>query len=148
MTAKDGPAGGSSYRELFDADEEHPTTFWAQAAKELSWMRERRRVLDDRNPQFCQWFPYAESNTCASGMDRHVAGGRAEQPALIHDSLITGAKRTHTYRELLSGTPGPMRKTMRGIAQGKDEPLPSVDDEVRISSALGSGTAGRKGRTW
>jgi propionyl-CoA synthetase len=61
-------------------------------------------VLDDSNPPFYRWFPDGELNTCANALDRHVEGGRAEQPALIYDSPVTGSRRTYTYRELLDET--------------------------------------------
>jgi propionyl-CoA synthetase len=40
-------------------------------------------------------------NTCYNTLDRHVVNGRADQPALIYDSPVTGSKRTYTYAELL-----------------------------------------------
>ena len=39
-------------------------------------------------------------NTCANALDRHVEGGRADQPALIYDSPVTDTKAAFTYREL------------------------------------------------
>ena len=42
----------------------------------------------------------AECNTCFNAVDRHVAGGRADQVALIHDSAITGTIAKFTYAEL------------------------------------------------
>jgi non-ribosomal peptide synthetase component F len=48
-----------------------------------------------------RWFVGAQCNTCWNCLDRHVAGGRADQPALIYDSPISGAQATFTYRELL-----------------------------------------------
>src|SRR5262249_10859413 len=39
-------------------------------------------------------------NTCDNAVDRHVRSGRADQPALIYDSPVTGTGRTYTYREL------------------------------------------------
>lgn len=82
----------------------------------MTWTREPQQVLDDSSPPFYRWFPDAELNTCANALDRHVAGGqersdsgmtwggRADQPALIYDSPVTGTQRTYTYRELLSAT--------------------------------------------
>ena len=64
----------------------------------------RGRVLDDTNPPFYRWFPDAELNTCANALDRHVADGRGDQPALIYDSPVTGTQRTYTYAELLDET--------------------------------------------
>ncbi|MYK25442.1 MAG: propionyl-CoA synthetase, partial [Dehalococcoidia bacterium] len=50
---------------------------------------------------FYRWFPGAVTNTCYNALDRHVEGGRGDQPALIYDSPITGVIERFTYRELL-----------------------------------------------
>ena len=92
------------YRDLFNASIADPAAFWADAARAVTWTREPQRVLDDSNPPFYRWFPDGELNTCANALDRHVDGGRAEQPALIYDSPVTGSQRTYTYRELLDET--------------------------------------------
>jgi propionyl-CoA synthetase len=92
------------YRDLFNASIANPTAFWADAARAVTWTREPQRVLDDSNPPFYRWFPDGELNTCANALDRHVDDGRADQPALIYDSPVTGSKRTYTYRELLDET--------------------------------------------
>ncbi|MFV1365389.1 propionyl-CoA synthetase [Mycolicibacterium elephantis] len=92
------------YRELRDASLRDPASFWAEAARAVTWTREPQQVLDDSSPPFYRWFPDAELNTCANALDRHVEGGRADQPALIYDSPVTGTQRTYTYRELLSAT--------------------------------------------
>jgi propionyl-CoA synthetase len=92
------------YRELFNASLENPASFWTDAARAVTWIREPQQVLDDSNPPFYRWFPDAELNTCANALDRHVEGGRADQPALIYDSPVTGSQRTYTYRELLDET--------------------------------------------
>ncbi|MGV0642235.1 propionyl-CoA synthetase [Mycolicibacterium sp. XJ879] len=94
----------TGYRELCDASLRDPASFWADAAREVTWMREPQQILDDSNPPFYRWFPDGELNTCANALDRHVEGGRADQPALIYDSPVTGTQRTYTYRELLSAT--------------------------------------------
>ena len=70
-----------------------PSGFWAEAARAVSWTREPQRILDDTNPPFYRWFPDAELNTCANALDRHVADGRGDQPALIYDSPVTDTKR-------------------------------------------------------
>ncbi len=92
------------YRDLFDASITDPATFWANAAKAVTWTRAPERVLDDSHPPFYRWFPDAELNTCANALDRHVDSGRAEQPALIYDSAVTDTKRVYTYAELLEQT--------------------------------------------
>src|SRR5262249_23130822 len=93
-------AGMGGYRGLLRASIDNPEAFWAEAARAVSWTREPRRVLDDSNPPFFRWFPDGELNTCANALDRHVADGRCDQPALIYDSPVTGTQRTYSYAEL------------------------------------------------
>ncbi len=77
-----------------------PERFWADAAQAIDWDRPWDRVLDGSNAPFYRWFPGARLNTCWNALDRHVAGGRAEQVALIYDSPVTGQVGRFTYREL------------------------------------------------
>ncbi|MGV0837457.1 propionyl-CoA synthetase [Mycolicibacterium thermoresistibile] len=92
------------YRELYQTSITDPGAFWADAAKAVTWTREPQEILDDSNPPFYRWFPDAELNTCANALDRHVADGRGDQPALIYDSPVTDTKRSYTYAELLDQT--------------------------------------------
>jgi propionyl-CoA synthetase len=110
----------AGYRELFNASIENPTSFWAEAARAVTWTREPQRIFDDSNPPFYRWFPDGELNTCANALDRHVDGGRADQPALIYDSPVTGAQRTYTYRELLDET-SRFAGALRGLGVGKGD---------------------------
>src|SRR4051812_50038793 len=87
------------YRQLFDASVAAPAEFWAQAARAITWTRAPQRILDDSRPPFYRWFPDAELNTCHNALDRHVAAGRGDQPALIHDSPAPGTVRTYTCAE-------------------------------------------------
>ena len=113
-------AGMGGYRDLFNASIADPAAFWADAARAVTWIREPQRVLDDSNPPFYRWFPDGELNTCANALDRHVDGGRAEQPALIYDSPVTGSQRTYTYRELLDET-ARFAGALRGLGVGKGD---------------------------
>ena len=78
-----------------------PESFWAQAAEAVHWYKKWDRILDASRPPFYRWFAGAMVNTCYNALDRHVEGGRANQPALIYDSPVTGTVKTFTYRELL-----------------------------------------------
>ena len=49
---------------------------------------------------FYRWFTGGELNTCFNAVDRHVANGRGEQPAIIYDSPVTDTKRVITYGQL------------------------------------------------
>lgn len=52
--------------------------------------------------RFCpaRRFVGGKLNMCYNAVDRHVDGGRGEQPAIIYDSPVGGAKEVITYREL------------------------------------------------
>jgi len=41
-------------------------------------------------------------NTCYNALDRHVANGRADQLALIHDSPLADSVTKLTYAEMLN----------------------------------------------
>ncbi len=90
----------SRFDEVYDRSIADPEGFWAEAAEAIHWEKKWDRVLDADNPPFYRWFPGAECNTCYNAVDRHVEEGRADQPALIYDSPITGRKKSFTYREL------------------------------------------------
>lgn len=78
-----------------------PQGFWAEAAQAISWINRPATILDDTNPPFYRWFPDGRMNTCYNALDRHVIAGRADQPAVIWDSPVTGESRTYTYAQLL-----------------------------------------------
>ncbi|MBM0237705.1 propionyl-CoA synthetase [Micromonospora sp. ATA32] len=93
-----------AYRSAYERSIADPTGFWRDAAAEIDWSRRPERILDDSEPPFYRWFPDGELNTCHNALDRHVAAGRGEQPALIHDSPVTGTVRSYSYAELLDAT--------------------------------------------
>ncbi len=87
----------SSYRESI----ENPERFWSRAAESIRWDRPWDTVLDAGGAPLYRWFAGARLNTCYNAVDRHVENGRADQPALIYDSPMTGSQETFTYAELL-----------------------------------------------
>jgi propionyl-CoA synthetase len=88
------------YREEYARSIADPEGFWRDAAAAIDWVRPPRRILSADRPPFYRWYPDAELNTCHNALDRHVAAGRGEQLALVHDSPVTGTVRSFTYREL------------------------------------------------
>ncbi|MBJ80227.1 MAG: propionyl-CoA synthetase, partial [Myxococcales bacterium] len=88
------------YDEVYDHSLADPEGFWSEAAEAIHWEKKWDRLIDDSNPPFYRWFVGAECNTCYNAVDRHVKEGRADQPAVIYDSPITGNKKVFTYREL------------------------------------------------
>jgi propionyl-CoA synthetase len=91
----------SRYHAVHDAWKSDPDGFWLEQARRIDWFEEPRRAFDASLGTYGRWFPDATCNTCFNAVDRHVLAGRGGQPAIIHDSPVTGAKRTITYARLL-----------------------------------------------
>jgi propionyl-CoA synthetase len=77
-----------------------PEQFWAEAAAGIDWDEPWERVLDGSRAPFYRWFAGGRLNSCHNALDRHVAGGRADQLALIYDSPVTATQAAFTYGEL------------------------------------------------
>ena len=92
----------STYHEVYARWQADPNAFWAEAAQDIDWFSPPKHVFDASAGVYGAWFPDAVGNMCHNAVDRHVASGRANQAALIHDSAITGTKTTFTYAEVLA----------------------------------------------
>ncbi len=79
---------------------EHPDDFWGEAAGAIDWHRLPERILDADRAPFYRWFVGGELNTCHNAVDRHVAAGRADQPALVYDSAVSASGCVYSYAEL------------------------------------------------
>jgi propionyl-CoA synthetase len=109
----------SRYTEVYDNWKSDPEAFWAEAARAIDWSKPWEKVFDPESGPYGRWFAGAEMNTCFNAVDRHVAGGRAEQTAIIYDSPVTGVKQKITYAELkarVEATAAALADT--GIAKG------------------------------
>ena len=93
-----------AYEQAYTRSIEDREGFWGEAAELIDWIKSPKRILDDSNPPFYRWYPDATLNTCFNGLDRHVIAGRADQPAIIHDSPVTGEVRALTYAEAVEQT--------------------------------------------
>lgn len=89
-----------TYTDIYRRSLEDPTGFWGEAASLVDWYQTPRQILDDTNPPFYRWYPDGVLNTCYNALDRHVAGGRADQLALVYDSPVTGVVQTFTFSQL------------------------------------------------
>ncbi|HEY3917534.1 MAG TPA: AMP-binding protein, partial [Stellaceae bacterium] len=93
----------SRYHEVHARSLADPEGFWAEAAREIDWIEPAKKIFDPSSGAYGRWFTGAVVNTCYNALDRHVAGGRANQVALIHDSSLNNNTVTKfTYAELLS----------------------------------------------
>src|SRR5438034_6168639 len=91
----------SRYAEVHARSLADPEGFWAEAAREIDWIEPAKKVFDPHLGAYGRWFTGAKVNTCYNALDRHVAGIRANQLALIHDSPLTNTVTKLTYAELL-----------------------------------------------
>jgi propionyl-CoA synthetase len=90
----------SRYHEVYAAWKADPEGFWEDAAEDIDWHKPWDAAFA-KVDGLDRWFVGAECNTAYNCLDRHVAGGRADQPALIYDSPVTGQVKSFTYAELL-----------------------------------------------
>jgi propionyl-CoA synthetase len=88
------------YQTVYERSMKDPESFWAEAAELIDWDEPWDKVLDASNEPFYRWFTGGVLNTCYNAVDRHVAAGRGDQPAIIHDSPVTNSKSVITYAEL------------------------------------------------
>ena len=77
-----------------------PAAFWMRAADAIEWDVPPTRAGEPQADGMWRWFPDGRLNTCHNAIDRHVAAGRGDRIALIHDSAMTGAVTRFTYAEL------------------------------------------------
>ena len=90
----------SRYAETHEAAARDPETFWLNAARAITWDHAPERAFDGNQGPYGRWFPDGRLNACYNAVDRHADGERRDQVAIIHDSPVTGTKRTITYGEL------------------------------------------------
>jgi propionyl-CoA synthetase len=91
----------SSYHQVYGAWQRDPAAFWGEAARAIDWIEAPGEIFDATQGSYGRWFPDAVCNTCYNLLDRHVAGGRADQDAIIYDSPVAHAKRRLTYAQVL-----------------------------------------------
>ena len=92
----------SRYHEVYAHWQRSPEEFWAEAAAGIDWYDKPTKIFDPEAGIYGRWFTGATCNTCYNALDRHVAAGRGQQPALIYDSPVTNTVKTFTYGRMLS----------------------------------------------
>src|SRR5438445_5043133 len=91
----------SRYHEVHARSLRDPEGCWGEAARDIDWIEPAKQVFDPAMGLYGRWFAGAVVNTCYNALDRHVAGGRADQVALIHDSPLSGSVTKFSYAQLL-----------------------------------------------
>ncbi|SFR04635.1 propionyl-CoA synthetase [Poseidonocella sedimentorum] len=93
-----------SYKDTYARWKSDPEAFWLEAARAIDWDRAPSRALDDTRAPFYSWFADGRVNACYNAVDRHVAAGRGDQVAIIHDSPVTNSVTRLTFAELQDRT--------------------------------------------
>ncbi len=88
----------SQYEKLYRESIRNPERFWAREAKELTWRRPWKKVLQWKAP-FAKWFVGGQLNVSENCLDRHLTGPRRNKAAIIWEGE-PGEKRTLTYQQL------------------------------------------------
>ena len=90
----------AQYEELWNRAKDDPEGFWAEQAGAVEWFSPWSKVLDWKPPH-AKWFVDATVNASHNCVDRHVANGRADKPAILFEGE-PGDGRVLTYRDLLT----------------------------------------------
>src|SRR5437868_3675673 len=88
----------AQYRKMYRESNRRPDTFWVREAKELTWPKPWKKVLDWRAP-FAKWFIGGQLNISENCLDRHLASHRRNKAAIVWEGE-PGEKRTLTYQQL------------------------------------------------
>ncbi len=97
------------YEAMYRESIESPEAFWSKQAEEnLVWMKKWDTVVQHdfsligkSEAPYVRYFEGGQLNVSANCLDRHVAEGRGNKPAIIWQGEAEEDKRTLTYAELL-----------------------------------------------
>jgi acetyl-CoA synthetase len=97
------------YEAMYRESIESPEAFWSKQAEEnLVWMKKWDTVVEHdfsligkSEQPYVRYFEGGQLNVSANCLDRHVAEGRGDKPAIIWQGEAEEDKRTLTYAELL-----------------------------------------------
>ncbi|WP_420328932.1 propionyl-CoA synthetase [Mameliella sp.] len=110
----------SRYPETYAAWQADPVGFWQEAAQNIDWFTPATQVFNPDAGAYGRWFDGATCNTCYNCVDRHVAAGRGDQLAVIHDSPITGHVARYTFAELQDQVSA-LASVLRGLGVAKGD---------------------------
>jgi propionyl-CoA synthetase len=91
-----------SYASIYAGWKANPEAFWMEQAEAIDWEVKPSKALFDEDAPIYRWFKDARVNACWNAVDRHVAAGRGNHIAILHDSPITHSTKGITYAELQS----------------------------------------------
>mgnify|MGYP005839558807 CR=1 FL=1 len=98
FSAKARVKSPAEYEALYRDALETPESFWPKVAGQLHWFKPWDRLLEWNEPD-AKWFVGGRTNVSYNCLDRHIAAGRGDKPAIIFEGE-PGDVRTLTYKQL------------------------------------------------
>jgi len=86
------------YRRMYRESICRPDKFWGREAKELTWQKPWKKVLEWKAP-FAKWFVGGKLNLSENCLDRHLGSRRRNKAAILWEGE-PGDRRTLTYQQL------------------------------------------------
>jgi acetyl-CoA synthetase len=79
-----------------------PSGYWGEVASQFHWRRKWDSVSEcDMATASFKWFSGGTLNITENALDRHIAAGRGDEPAMTWES-DEGSSTTYTFRQVLS----------------------------------------------
>src|SRR5438046_5076136 len=88
----------AQYQRMYRESIKRPDKFWSREAKELSWQKPWRKVLEWKAP-FAKWLAGGKLNLSENCLDRHLNTHRRNKAAMLWEGEPR-EKRTLTYQQL------------------------------------------------
>ena len=88
----------AQYKKMWNESIKHPEKFFAREAKELTWQKPWKKVLDWKCP-YAKWFVGGQLNVSENCLDRHLDGPHRTKAAIMWEGE-PGEKRVLTYQQL------------------------------------------------
>ncbi len=134
--------GTPGYDELLRRAAGDPAWYWDAVVRDLdlAWQKPYDRVLDlAAGLPWASWFPGGHFNYVATALDRHAAGARRNQLAIVWEG-DDGAVRKLSYRELALET-NRLANALRGLGVAKGDRvgifLPMLPETAMATLACG-----------
>jgi acetyl-CoA synthetase len=86
------------YRKMWSESIKNPEKFFGREAKELTWQKPWKKVLDWKVPH-AKWFVGGQLNVSENCLDRHLDGAHRTKAAIMWEGE-PGEKRVLTYQQL------------------------------------------------
>ncbi|MEM1210185.1 MAG: acetyl-coenzyme A synthetase N-terminal domain-containing protein, partial [Planctomycetota bacterium] len=80
----------AEYEAIYQRSIDDPEAFWASIASRLHWFEPWDKTLEWDAPD-AKWFVGGKINACYNAVDRQVADGLGDKPAIIWEGEPTGA---------------------------------------------------------